>query len=123
MSASGDTLPAFEDRILAALIESGTLNRDAAERARRAHGRAGGSIADVLVRLGLCEEKVLALQIAADVLQIPIDNIDVIQGDTRQVQAGHGTFNSRSMAVGGSSLHVCSQRIVEKAKNRFSEYG
>ena len=44
-------------------------------------------------------------QIAADVLQIPIENIDVIQGDTRQVQAGHGTFNSRSMAVGGSSVH------------------
>jgi carbon-monoxide dehydrogenase large subunit len=55
-------------------------------------------------------------QIAADVLQIPIENIDVVQGDTRQVQAGHGTFNSRSMAVGGSSLHVCAERIVEKAK-------
>jgi carbon-monoxide dehydrogenase large subunit len=55
-------------------------------------------------------------QIAADVLQIPIENIEVIQGDTRQVQASHGTFNSRSMAVGGSSLHICSQRIVDKAK-------
>jgi carbon-monoxide dehydrogenase large subunit len=55
-------------------------------------------------------------QIAADVLQIPIENIDIVQGDTRQVQAGHGTFNSRSMAVGGSSLHVCSQRIVDKAR-------
>jgi aerobic carbon-monoxide dehydrogenase large subunit len=55
-------------------------------------------------------------QIAADVLQIPIESIDVVQGDTRQVQAGHGTFNSRSMAVGGSSMHVCSQRIVGKAK-------
>jgi carbon-monoxide dehydrogenase large subunit len=55
-------------------------------------------------------------QIAADVLQIPIENIDVVQGDTRQVQAGHGTFNSRSMAVGGSSLHVCATRIVAKAK-------
>ncbi|MGY4623385.1 xanthine dehydrogenase family protein molybdopterin-binding subunit [Bradyrhizobium sp. USDA 4486] len=55
-------------------------------------------------------------QIAADVLQIPIENIDVVQGDTRQVQAGHGTFNSRSMAVGGSSVHVCAQRIVAKAK-------
>ncbi len=54
-------------------------------------------------------------QIAADVLKIPIENIDVVQGDTRQVQAGHGTFNSRSMAVGGSSVLVCSQRIVEKA--------
>jgi aerobic carbon-monoxide dehydrogenase large subunit len=55
-------------------------------------------------------------QIAADVLQIPIDNIEVVEGDTRQVQAGHGTFNSRSMAVGGSSLHVCAQRIVAKAR-------
>ena len=36
-------------------------------------------------------------QIAADELQIPVDHIDVVQGDTRQVQAGHGTFNSRSM--------------------------
>ena len=55
-------------------------------------------------------------QIAADVLQIPIENIDVVEGDTRQVQAGHGTFNSRSMAVGGSSLHVCAKRIVAKAR-------
>ena len=55
-------------------------------------------------------------QVAADVLQIPIENIDVVQGDTRQVQAGHGTFNSRSMAVGGSGLHVVSQRIVAKAR-------
>jgi carbon-monoxide dehydrogenase large subunit len=55
-------------------------------------------------------------QIAADVLQIPVEDIDVVQGDTRQVQAGHGTFNSRSMAVGGSSLHVCATRIVEKAR-------
>ena len=55
-------------------------------------------------------------QIAADVLQIAIESIDVVQGDTRQVQAGHGTFNSRSMAVGGSSLHVCATRIVAKAR-------
>lgn len=55
-------------------------------------------------------------QVAADVLQIPIENIDVVQGDTRQVQAGHGTFNSRSMAVGGASVHVSSERIVSKAR-------
>ncbi len=55
-------------------------------------------------------------QIAADALQIPADHIAVVQGDTRQVQAGHGTFNSRSMAVGGSSVKVCAGRIVAKAK-------
>ena len=55
-------------------------------------------------------------QIAADALQMPVENIDVVQGDTKLVQAGHGTFNSRSMAVGGSSVKVCAGRIVEKAK-------
>jgi CO/xanthine dehydrogenase Mo-binding subunit len=47
------------------------------------------------------------VQIAADALQIPVDHIAVVQGDTRQVQAGHGTFNSRSMAVVASSGKVC----------------
>src|SRR6202008_3545157 len=60
-------------------------------------------------------------QVAADVLQIPIENIDVVQGDTKQVQAGHGTFNSRSMAVGGSAVHICAWRIVEKAKKIAAE--
>jgi aerobic carbon-monoxide dehydrogenase large subunit len=55
-------------------------------------------------------------QIAADELQVPIDHIDVVQGDTRQVQAGHGTFNSRSIPVGGSSVKVCAGRIVAKAR-------
>ncbi|MCP1968530.1 xanthine dehydrogenase family protein molybdopterin-binding subunit [Bradyrhizobium elkanii] len=55
-------------------------------------------------------------QIAADVLQIPMEDIEIVQGDTRQVQAGHGTFNSRSMAVGGSSVHVSSHRVIAKAK-------
>jgi carbon-monoxide dehydrogenase large subunit len=55
-------------------------------------------------------------QLAADVLQMPVESIDVVQGDTKQVQAGHGTFNSRSMPVGGSAAHVCAGRIVAKAK-------
>jgi carbon-monoxide dehydrogenase large subunit len=55
-------------------------------------------------------------QIAADELQLPVDHIDVVQGDTRQVQAGHGTFNSRSIPVGGSGVKACAGRIVAKAK-------
>jgi len=55
-------------------------------------------------------------QIAADVLQIPIEDIEIVQGDTRQVQAGHGTFNSRSMAVGGSGVHVSAHQVIAKAK-------
>lgn len=61
------------------------------------------------------------VQIAADALQMPPENIDVVQGDTKQVQAGHRTFNSRSMPVGGSSVMVCAGRIIEKAKKIAAE--
>src|SRR5262249_12469496 len=55
-------------------------------------------------------------QIAADALQMSPEDIDVVQGDTKLVQAGHGSFNSRSIPVGGSSVKSCAGRIVEKAK-------
>ena len=60
-------------------------------------------------------------QITADTLQMSVENIDVVQGDTKLVQAGHGTFNSRSMPVGGSSVKLCAARIVEKAKKIAAE--
>jgi carbon-monoxide dehydrogenase large subunit len=55
-------------------------------------------------------------QIVADVLQLPMDRIDVVQGDTDRVPAGHGTFNSRSMSVGGSAAHSATVVILAKAK-------
>src|SRR3984893_13803426 len=55
-------------------------------------------------------------QIAADVLQMPPENIDIVQGDTKLVQAAPWTFNSRSMPAGGPSVKVWAGRVVEKAK-------
>src|SRR5258708_18223567 len=55
-------------------------------------------------------------QIAADLLQIPIMLIGAAQVATPHDQAGHGTFNSRSMAVGGSGVHVSSVRVIAKSQ-------
>lgn len=54
-------------------------------------------------------------QIVAEVLQLPLDDIDVVQGDTDRVLAGHGTFNSRSMPVGGSAAYLAAGKILAKA--------
>jgi carbon-monoxide dehydrogenase large subunit len=54
-------------------------------------------------------------QIVGDVLQIPMDHIDVVQGDTDRVPFGHGTFNSRSMSVGGSAAFTAASNILAKA--------
>jgi aerobic carbon-monoxide dehydrogenase large subunit len=54
-------------------------------------------------------------QIVADDFGVPIEDVEVVQSDTAQVQFGHGTFNSRSMPVGGSSVKVTAQKVVAKA--------
>jgi carbon-monoxide dehydrogenase large subunit len=55
-------------------------------------------------------------QIAADALGLRPDDIDVVEGDTDRVEFGQGTFNSRSMPVGGSAVHECGQRVLAKAR-------
>ncbi len=54
-------------------------------------------------------------QIVADRLSIDVDQVEVIHGDTGQVQFGMGTYGSRSAAVGGSALAVSLEKIIAKA--------
>ena len=43
-------------------------------------------------------------QIAADALGVPLDDVTVIGGDTREIAAGVGTFASRSLVVAGNAV-------------------
>ena len=54
-------------------------------------------------------------QIVADELGIPLEDIDIVQGDTAKVQFGIGTFGSRSTAVGGTAIYRSVQKIKAKA--------
>ncbi|HEY7819303.1 MAG TPA: xanthine dehydrogenase family protein molybdopterin-binding subunit, partial [Vicinamibacteria bacterium] len=55
-------------------------------------------------------------QIAADTLQIPLEDIEVLHGDTAIVPRGIGTFGSRSAPVGGVAVLESSIRVREGAK-------
>ncbi|GIX48258.1 MAG: aldehyde dehydrogenase [Candidatus Tectimicrobiota bacterium] len=55
-------------------------------------------------------------QIVADELGVPVDNVEVIHGDTDVVPYGIGTFGSRSLAVGGAALLMSVNKVKEKAK-------
>ena len=55
-------------------------------------------------------------QIAADTLGLRPDDIDVVEGDTARVEFGQGTFNSRSLPVGGSAVHDCCEKVLAKAR-------
>ena len=53
-------------------------------------------------------------QIVADELQIPMEMVHVVQGDTALVRNGVGTFGSRSAARGG--MHALGQAVKVKEK-------
>jgi len=54
-------------------------------------------------------------QIVGDGLGIPVENIKVYHGDTRDHPMGVGTFGSRSIAVDGTATHGATLKIKEKA--------
>eukprot|EP00904_Undaria_pinnatifida_P002337 jgi/Undpi1/12103/HiC_scaffold_41.g14076.m1 len=56
-------------------------------------------------------------QIAADTLQLPMEEIEVLHGDTAIVPRGMGTYGSRSTALAGSAVRLNSQTVLEKARH------
>jgi carbon-monoxide dehydrogenase large subunit len=55
-------------------------------------------------------------QLVSDELQIPIEQIEIVHGDTGLVPFGMGTYGSRSASVGGTAIHMSIEKIKEKGK-------
>src|SRR5258708_24574979 len=55
-------------------------------------------------------------QVAADELQVPIEDVEIVHGDTGQVPVGMGSYGSRSGPVGTAALYMGAQKIKDKAK-------
>ncbi|HEX3222653.1 MAG TPA: aerobic carbon-monoxide dehydrogenase large subunit [Nocardioides sp.] len=53
-------------------------------------------------------------QIAADVLGVPFDRVEVVTGDTRRMPYAVGTFASRAAVMSGSAVHLAATRAREK---------
>ncbi len=53
-------------------------------------------------------------QLVNDELGVPLDDIEVIHGDTNRIAFGWGTYGSRSTAVGGSALVHASRKVRDK---------
>ena len=55
-------------------------------------------------------------QVVASRLGIPVENVDVVHGDTGRVPFGMGTYGSRSLAVGGTAIVKALDKIVAKGR-------
>jgi carbon-monoxide dehydrogenase large subunit len=54
-------------------------------------------------------------QVVAEELGIPLEDVEVVHGDTGRVPFGMGTYGSRSAAVGGSALVQAARKVRAKA--------
>jgi carbon-monoxide dehydrogenase large subunit len=64
---------------------------------------------------GQGEETTFA-QIVAEEFGYPVENIEIVAGDTETTPQGWGTYGSRTTAVCGSAVKVAAERVKEKAK-------
>ncbi len=55
-------------------------------------------------------------QIAASILGIGVEDIEVVHGDTGRAPYGMDTYWSRSLAVGGQAIKKAADNLIEKAK-------
>ena len=55
-------------------------------------------------------------QVVAGMLEIPLDRIEIVYGDTDRAVDGSGSHADRSMRLGGTILHRAARRIVEEGR-------
>ena len=55
-------------------------------------------------------------QLVADELSIPLEQVEVVHGDTGAIPFGMGTYGSRSASVGGTALLMSVNKVKEKGK-------
>src|SRR5438105_12526885 len=55
-------------------------------------------------------------QLVADELGIPMEQVEIVHGDTGAIPFGMGTYGSRSASVGGTALLMSLNKIKEKGK-------
>ena len=55
-------------------------------------------------------------QLVCSQLGVPLDQVDIVHGDTAKIPFGMGTYGSRSLAVGGSAMVKAMDKIIVKGK-------
>ncbi len=55
-------------------------------------------------------------QVVAGKLGIPVENVEIVHGDTGRVPFGMGTYGSRSLAVGGTAIVKAIDKVIAKGK-------
>ena len=61
-------------------------------------------------------------QIVSEILDIEIEQIEIIQGNSTEIPNGSGTAGSRSTPVGGSALYLATKDFFDKSRQLLANY-
>ena len=61
-------------------------------------------------------------QIVSEVLDIDINQINIIQGNSLEIPKGSGTAGSRSMPVGGNALYIASKKFIRNTTELLANH-
>jgi carbon-monoxide dehydrogenase large subunit len=99
---------------VACFIEGGAAGpRENARMTLDPDGKVSVYVGSTIVGQGL--ETVL-VQIAADSLEIPMEQINIFHGSTTYLHEGFGSYHSRSTVMGGSAIHLAAEELKARIK-------
>ncbi|MGD9943695.1 MAG: xanthine dehydrogenase family protein molybdopterin-binding subunit [Burkholderiaceae bacterium] len=55
-------------------------------------------------------------QVVAGKLGLPMENVEIVHGDTGRIPFGMGTYGSRSLAVGGTAIVKAVDKVIDKGR-------
>jgi len=55
-------------------------------------------------------------QVAADALDVPYEDVRVVENSTKEVSEGVGTYASRTAALGGGAVTKCCEKVLSKGR-------
>ncbi len=87
------------------------------ETARLAFGESGALTIDIGSQSNGQGHETVYAQLAAARLGLPIDDIRVVQGDSRRLAGGEGTGGSSAISVGGAAVAAAAEWIIESGKS------
>jgi carbon-monoxide dehydrogenase large subunit len=83
------------------------------------HGDGSATVYSGAVSNGQGHETTFA-QIVSELLRMPIEDVELVQGDTDHVPHGGGTMASRSLQIAGSAVLTAGQRTLHKARSIYA---
>ena len=95
-------------------IEGGAMGpRENARMVLEADGSVSVYVGSTMVGQGL---ETICLQIAADALELPMEQIRIFHGSTTYLHEGFGSFASRSTVMGGSAIIAAAEELKQNIR-------